>query len=79
MEKWVGKLAVVTGASSGIGKCILESLAKAGVNVVGLARRAEKIEVKKLNLLNTLSITFKFYILGNWNGIEKLPRQNICS
>lgn len=44
MDKWRNKTAVVTGASAGIGKAILESLVKAGVNVVGLARRSERIE-----------------------------------
>lgn len=44
MDKWVGKNAVVTGASAGIGAAILVSLAKAGVNVVGLARRKSRIE-----------------------------------
>lgn len=48
MEKWVGKLAVVTGASSGIGKCILEHLVRSGVNTVGLARRSELIEVLEI-------------------------------
>jgi NADP+-dependent farnesol dehydrogenase len=44
MDKWVGKFAVVTGASSGIGEAIVEDLAKAGVHVIGLARRYEKVE-----------------------------------
>lgn len=44
MEKWFGKLAVVTGASAGIGEAIVKDLARNGINVVGLARRSEKVE-----------------------------------
>lgn len=44
MEKWVGKIAVVTGASVGIGEQIVKDFAKNGITVVGLARRPEKIE-----------------------------------
>lgn len=44
MEKWRGKNAVVTGASAGIGAEIVKDLARSGVNVVGLARRPEKVE-----------------------------------
>lgn len=44
MDKWVGQLAVVTGASAGIGAAIVKDLARNGINVIGLARRDDKIE-----------------------------------
>lgn len=52
MDRWVGKIAVVTGASAGIGASITEELAKAGVKVFGLARRVENIEELKKKVGN---------------------------
>lgn len=44
MEYWENKVAIVTGASSGIGADAIVALAEAGMIVFGLARRKEKIE-----------------------------------
>lgn len=48
MERWLGKVAVVTGASAGIGAAVCLDLARSGLIVIGVARRAEKVEVSRL-------------------------------
>lgn len=44
MDRWVGKVAVVTAASHRVGAAITIELVKAGMIVVGLAKRKELVE-----------------------------------
>ncbi|XP_050096693.1 farnesol dehydrogenase-like [Anopheles aquasalis] len=50
MERWNGRVAIVTGASSGIGAAIAKDLAKAGMVTIGLARRVERVEELRKDL-----------------------------
>lgn len=88
MDRWAGKTAVVTGASSGVGAAIVLDLLNAGVNVVGLARRKERVEALKertspsatgklyaikCDLLNEGDIKEAFaWVNENLNGVDIL-------
>ena len=43
-ERWVNRVALVTGASAGIGAAVAEHLLAEGIRVVGCARRVSRVE-----------------------------------
>ena len=52
-----GRVAVITGASSGLGKQMAFSFAKQGANLVIMARRIERLEELKKELeLNNIKV-----------------------
>ncbi|XP_055715434.1 farnesol dehydrogenase-like [Phlebotomus papatasi] len=58
MEQWKNRVAVVTGASSGIGAAIAKDLVKAGMVTIALARRVQKAEELKKELPENLRHNF---------------------
>lgn len=49
MERFEGRVALVTGVSSGIGQQLATLLVRAGLRVVGVARREQRLAVSQVN------------------------------
>ena len=56
MERWRGRVALVTGASSGIGAATAVKLAKAGMKVAACARRIDRIQVRVSSLTSMKNV-----------------------
>lgn len=50
MDKWVGKVAVITGATEGMGKVLSKELVKEGVIVVGVGRQVKVLKALEKEL-----------------------------
>ncbi len=68
MERWKGRVALVTGASVGIGAAIAKDLVRHGMKVMGCARDVSKVQVCNNFKLN-------FFPLG----CMKLEKQLKCN
>ena len=67
MDRWVGRVALITGASAGIGKGIAEALVKQGMKVVGCARRIDRLKVcGKCNRLTPRPLSLSLSLIRAW-------------
>jgi NADP-dependent 3-hydroxy acid dehydrogenase YdfG len=83
MERWAGRVALVTGASSGIGYATARALADADMKVAALARRTERLQTLVetggeilpigCDLRDDAQITDAFaHIRSQWGGVDVL-------
>ena len=83
IQDWQGKVALVTGASGGIGEAVAQALMEAGLNVVVCARRIERLRTLVAGHDNALAIEADLRRTGDidamftqirskWGGVDVL-------
>lgn len=73
LERWEGRVAVVTGASSPIGKAICETLVMHGLIVCGLATRTGKYELE----VSIKDVKFQLFIRNYFGKFFNLENKLI--
>ena len=67
-----GKVAIVTGASSGLGIAFAEALAEAGADLVLTARRTDRLEQTRAQIETIRNMTLRIHeIMQRFSSLEK--------
>ena len=74
MERWQNRVALVTGASAGIGAEICKMLANHGIKVVGCARREDKIKeiAKEYPMVTPYQVGTSFILQSTYTAYKIL-------
>lgn len=65
------KIALVTGATSGIGKATAIALAKVGYHIIGCGRRKERLESLKQELPDTVNYTYLVFDVRDKKAVDQ--------
>ena len=77
MELWEGRVALVTGASAGIGAVVAKRLVEHGMQVVGCAKNITKIQVRLLSFHGPWKDVYGYTDIGHiikeiWDTFVKI-------
>ena len=65
------KIALVTGATSGIGRATASALAKAGFHIIACGRRKERLETLKVELPDTVNYTYLVFDVSDKKAVDQ--------